>query len=77
MQPLDTVPEGENVRIIRIFGGMGFSQRLLEWGLVPGAVVQVVFNRYGPVIIKVNDVTVAIGRGMANRILVERLMKHG
>lgn len=78
MQTLDTVSEGETVRVVKVMGGMKIAQRLLEWGLVPDALVQVVFNnKHGPIIIKVNDVTIAIGRGIAKKILVDKVGMNG
>ena len=78
MQTLDTVSEGEIVRVIKVMGGMRIAQRLLEWGLVPDALVQVVFNnKHGPIIIKANDATIAIGRGTAKKILVEKVSMNG
>jgi len=42
-------------------------------GLVPGAVVEVLENSRGTVLVLVEGVRIAIGRGMALRVLVEPL----
>ena len=43
----------------------------MQMGITPGAVLEVVDNTRGPIIVRVRGVTIALGRGMASRILVE------
>ena len=62
---------GEKVRIVAIGGGRGLRQKLLLRGLFEGKVVRVVSN-YGPVTIEVDRSIVAIGRGMAQKIVVTK-----
>lgn len=65
------LPPGTRARILSIDSGCRLRTRLLQMGLTPGTVVEVVDNTRGPVIIRVRGVTIALGRGMAGRILVE------
>jgi len=58
-------------RITAIEGGRGLRQKLFLRGLFEGKVVRVVSN-YGPVTVEVDRSVVAIGRGMAQKIIVER-----
>lgn len=60
---------GEKARIMAIGGGRGLKQKLFLRGLFEGKVIRVVSN-YGPVIVEVNGNIVAIGRGMARKIIV-------
>jgi len=60
---------GEKARIVAIGGGRGLKQKLFLRGLIEGKVIRVVSN-YGPVIVEVNGNIVAIGRGMARKIIV-------
>lgn len=62
---------GEKVKIIEIEGGDGLRQKLFLRGLIEGKVIRIVSN-YGPVTVEVERNTIAIGRGMAQRIAVER-----
>ena len=62
---------GEVGRIVAIEGGRGLRQKLYLRGLFEGKVVRIVSN-YGPVTIEVDRSVVAIGRGMAQKIIVER-----
>jgi ferrous iron transport protein A len=51
----------------------GFKKRLEDMGLTPGTVITVVKSApfHGPVELKVRGARMAIGRGMAERILVK------
>lgn len=68
---LARMPPGSKARIVAVYGGPGLQRRLMEMGLVPGSLVEVVNNNRGPIIVRVRGVLIAIGRGMASRILVE------
>ena len=64
-------PESE-VTLISIVGGRGIRSKLYSMGLVPGVRLRVLSrNGAGPVIVAVGDFRLAIGRGMAEKILVE------
>jgi len=66
------MPPGSRVRIVSLYGGRELQRRLMEMGLVPGSLAEVVSNNNrGPVIIRVRGVMIALGRGMASRIIVE------
>ena len=64
-------PETE-VTLIDITGGRGIRSRLHEMGLVPGVSLKVLNrNGRGPLIIGVKNSRLAIGQGMASKIVVE------
>ena len=73
MTPLDRAEENQQVKVVEIQGGWGVRRRLGQMGIHPGDVVTVV--RYGafqgPILIQVHGSQVALGRGIASRILVE------
>lgn len=58
------------VRVKGIVGGRGFVRRLADMGLAPGQVVEVL-SRGPPVIVKIRDTKIVIGRGIARRVVVE------
>ena len=60
---------GETAKIKAIEGGRGLRQKLFLRGLLEGKEVKVVSN-YGPVTVEVDRNVVAIGRGMAQKIVV-------
>jgi ferrous iron transport protein A len=72
--PLSSMPVGSKGVIEQLSGGVGLTRRLMEMGMTPGTQVEVVRNDMGPIIVRARGLTIAIGRGMANRILVKKLM---
>ncbi len=65
------LPPGTRARVVSIDTGCRLRTRLMQMGITPGAVLEVVDNTRGPIIVRVRGVTIALGRGMASRILVE------
>ncbi len=75
--PLDELPPGVRARIVGFTGGCwGAIRRLMEMGVTPGAIVEVVASWGGPILVRVRGVVIAVGRGVARRILVEPLEKR-
>ena len=70
MMPLSMVKQGE-ANTIKKVGGKEETRRFLEnLGFAVGGVVTVVSETGGSVIVNVKDSRVAIGRDMANLIIV-------
>ena len=68
--PLSMVSEGEQ-NIIKKVGGKEETRRFLETlGFVSGGVVTIISKMDGNMIVNVKDSRVAIGKDMANRIMV-------
>lgn len=68
---LSSVKPGEKVKIISLAGGRGLHARLISMGLVPGLTIEVVNQGMtGPCIIAQNGCRLAIGRGIARKIIV-------
>ncbi|MCD6362584.1 MAG: ferrous iron transport protein A [Synergistetes bacterium] len=72
---LDRLREGERGRVVSIMGGRGFRMRLIQLGVMPGIEVRVSKSAFfgGPIMIEVNNTRVALGKGVASRIWVERI----
>jgi ferrous iron transport protein A len=68
---LDLAP-GETGEIVSLGGGKGLQSRLRSLGLAEGQRVMNVSRIHwgGPIILLVNRAQIAVGRGMARRILV-------
>jgi ferrous iron transport protein A len=60
---------GSTVRVVKIDAGRGLKQRLLALGLVPGADIYILDNAHGPVRLCFNSSRIALGRGVAAKIL--------
>lgn len=71
--PLEDLPEGKMGEIILMVGGKGMTRRLCEMGLTPGAKVRMTKKAPigGPIILEVRSTEIAIGRGLASKILVK------
>lgn len=69
--PLSSLRPRERGRVLSILGGWGAARRLMELGLVPGEVVEVVSNSYGPIVVRVRGSSFALGRGLASKVIVE------
>lgn len=68
---LGTVHTGEVVCIESMDGGQNFKSRLTSLGFTPGARLTVVQNYgHGPIIVRLRDTLVALGRGEAEKISV-------
>ena len=71
--PLSQMEVGQSGIVIQIQGGHGLANRLSALGIRPGQRVTKVSSMFmrGPVTIQAGNTQVAIGFGMARRILVE------
>jgi len=74
MLPLTALLEGEEGAVERVTGGRGLCQRLSAMGLTPGTRIKVVKSSLfsGPILISVRGTTLALGRGVAERVLLRR-----
>lgn len=64
---------GQTGTVVQIAGGFHFTQRLQALGIRPGRKITKISSMFGhgPVTIQVDDMQVAIGFGMAAKIIVE------
>jgi ferrous iron transport protein A len=64
---------GQTGTVIQILGGRGLTRRLEAMGIRPGKKVTKISSMlfHGPVTLRTNQTQVAIGFGMASKILVE------
>ncbi len=71
IMPLPMAALGKRVKIFSLEGGRGMQERLTSMGLGPGAEIEVVRKGApGPCIVAVKETRLAIGAGMAQRIMV-------
>ncbi|OQY27659.1 MAG: hypothetical protein B6243_12770 [Anaerolineaceae bacterium 4572_5.2] len=57
--------------LVEITAGHGARRRLTELGLTPGVELQVIQDEGGPLLLAVHDSRLALGRGMAHKIMVQ------
>ncbi len=65
---------GEKCTVTRILGGYGLRQKLALRGVKEGSQLRVVSSSPGPVVVEVNGRQVALGRGVAQKVLVESVV---
>ena len=71
--PLAMASPGEVVQVVDIRAGGGLTKRLADMGLLPGVNIRVISSqRPGPVVVEVKGTRLALGYGMAQKILVTR-----
>ncbi len=71
--PLMMADEGACLRIIALNGGKGLTTRLTELGLNVGSEVRVVQRQGGGLLVARGESRIALGGGMAAKILVAPL----
>ncbi|HSV27464.1 MAG TPA: FeoA family protein [Sedimentisphaerales bacterium] len=69
--PLSNIETGRKVLIDTIQGSHNITRRLAAMGILPHAELEVVRNGHpGPFIVRVRGTRVALGRGVAHKIMV-------
>jgi ferrous iron transport protein A len=69
---LDVLPSRQKGFVRSLSGGHNLVSRLAALGFTPGAPVTIVQNRgRGPMIVQVRDCRIALGRGEAEKVLVQ------
>ena len=75
MLPLAMISAGEDVQLVNVVGGRVLRKRLADLGLNPGMNLRVVqVDPQGPMILAVKDSRIALGRGMAQKVMVELIV---
>jgi len=71
MMPLSMVQSGELVQVVAVRTGWGLQRRLADMGLTPGVRVKVINSQgRGPVILDLRGSRLALGHGVAHKIMV-------
>ena len=71
--PLGFLTVGQEAMVMDIIGGPGLRKRLIELGFSKGAIVRVIQNDRGPLIIALGEARVALGYGMAQKVIVKEI----
>lgn len=71
--PLSALSEGQRGTVVGLAGGIAFQNRIVSMGMPLGCEVEVLQNgtpHRGPTLVAVGETRLAIGHGMAEKILV-------
>lgn len=72
--PLTMLAPGHRARVSEVReSGRGIKRRLTAMGIAPGVEISVLASQGGPVLLRVGQNRIAIGRGMAHRVMVTPL----
>ena len=73
--PLAQLPIKKKAKIVEIYGGRHFNQKMCVMNLRIGQIIEVVSKQpfRGPLTISVGNCKMTIGRGMAHHIHVEEI----
>ncbi len=69
--PLPMLRPGQSARVSCVLpAGQGIARKLSAMGLLPGVLLTVLNSPGGPVMLRIGDSRFALGRGVAQRIMV-------
>jgi len=71
--PVTSLEENEEGMIHLLSGGRGLTSRLAAMGIMPGIKIRVLRNSGRQIIVLASDTRVALGKGQADKILVEKI----
>lgn len=71
MLPLGLVSGGKHATVINIVGAESIKVRLVEMGFNKGALVKVLKNESGPLIVGLGEARMILGRSMAQKVMVQ------
>lgn len=71
--PLAMAGIGEDLRLESVRGGEKLIHRLTAMGLTPGVTFRIVQDAGGPLLLSVRDSRIALGRGMAQKVMVSTM----
>lgn len=73
--PLAFLPNGSECEIIEFRGGRGMVQQMAKMGVIPFTKIRMVSSNFpGPVLIDVKDSRIALGSGIAMKIIVNEVL---
>lgn len=71
--PLSQLETGKTAKVKRLMSGFGLQRKTLSLGVRIGKSVRVVSSQpfRGPIVVELDNMKIAIGRSIANKIIVE------
>lgn len=70
LRAMSLCPPGTRGQVLLVEGGCCMRNRLADMGVFPGAFVEILSNEGGPVLLKIGHGRLALGRNMADRIMI-------
>jgi len=67
---MSSCASGSKCQICNVDGGCCMKNRLADMGIFPGAFVEILRNEGGPVLVRIGQGRIALGRQMADKVWV-------
>jgi ferrous iron transport protein A len=73
MKTLLQFSPGDSVRVVDFHGGVNLRSKLIQYGIYPGDYLHLLRKAPlgGPLLVECNEREIALGRGIADKIIVE------
>lgn len=71
--PLNAIGIGKRVEVNNLEGGESMCKKLMEMGMNTGAIMQMIKNDTGALIVKIGETRLVLGRGMAQKVMVKEI----
>ena len=71
--PLNFVGIGKLAEINSVQGSESICKKIMEMGMSTGAIIKIMKNDSGPIIVKVGETRLVLGRGMAQKVMVREI----
>lgn len=71
--PLNIIDTGKQASVNAVCGSETMCKKLMEMGVNRGAIIEMVRNDSGSIIIKLGESRLVLARGMAQKVLVQEL----
>lgn len=71
---LSKLKKGEKGVVKQLEGGIEFQRKVSSMGIIVGKKIKMLFCQplNGPIVVKIGNMEVALGRGMAGKIIVKK-----
>ena len=76
METLLNLPLGVKAQVMGIRSGFGMQRHLMSLGIMPGKIIKKITSQPvgGPIMLEVGGARIAIGRQIASRVIVRRIL---
>jgi len=71
--PLNFIGIGKLAEINSVQGSENMCKKIMEMGMSKGAIIKIMKNDSGPLIVKVGETRLVLGRGMAQKVIVSEI----
>lgn len=71
--PLNFIRMGRFAKINSVHGGENMCKKIMEMGMSTGAIIKIMKNDSGPLIVKVGETRLVLGRSMAQKIMASEV----